>query len=76
MDSVEDTVRVAIFATHCETALPILLRIHWVVVGTRLLVERGGVRQITPPDSAFEVPLSPSGQWPSLGNSGVRTYAG
>ena len=49
-----------------RSQLPILLRIHRVVVGTAF----GRFRRLGPvvpqPESACEVPLSPSGQWPSV----------
>ena len=46
--------------------LPILLRIHRVVIGTRALVKRRDEREVVlQPEFAREVPVSPSGQWPS-----------
>ena len=47
--------------------LPILLRIHRLVVGTQELVNVRGLEPgVSLPEFAGEVPLSPSGQWPSL----------
>lgn len=47
--------------------LLILSRIHQVVVGTQVLVGSRGWGQVVPePESACGVPLSPSGQWPSV----------
>ena len=47
--------------------LPILLRTHRVVVGIQSLVNSGGLGLGVPqPEFACELPVSPSGQWPSL----------